>query len=889
MKCIHPASGPRTGRPTLALRRSYATALLAWSALPLGAAASELAPADSQPRIGGPGHGDALPSRALQFDPDFVLTSPDGGIDLSRFEKGNPVWPGEYRADVYLNGALLGRDDVTVRESGANGPQVCFSRRMLDRINADTSRIAPEALASLADPAACESFDALLPGASASFDAGSARLDIHVPQALLRRTARGYVDPSMWDSGVTAGFVGYSANLYGNVANGRSDSAAYVGLNAGINAGGWYFRHDGALNWQNRGGQHYSITNTYVQRDLTALKARVRLGDANTSGELFDTFPFRGVQIANDDRMWPDSRRGYAPVVRGIANSNARVTVRQSGAVIYETTVPPGQFVIDDLYPTGYGGDLDVTVTESDGSERVFKVPYASVVQSLRPGMNRFGFVAGVVRKRNLSYTPRIVQATYARGVSNLLTLYGGVLANEDYQNLLVGGAFNTPIGAMALDVSGAFTSSNGRRARGASVRITYSKTLEATNSNLSVAAYRFSSSGYLDLDNALAYVDNARRNATGLAAQPLWRARNRVSVTASQRFGDNGGQLFVSAYTQNYWERRGTDTQFQIGYSNRFRVVDYSISVNRARAIGGDVDTQYMLTVSLPLGRSAQAPRASANVAHDSVRGVTSMMTASGFVGTRNQGSYSVSASRDAGATYSGSVSGQYRTPYTTVQGAFAKGDRYGSGSVGLSGSIVAHPGGVTASPYAADTVAVVAAPAAGGARVVGYGGVALDGRGYAVVPYLNPYRLNQIEIDPRGLPADVELQTTSLQVAPRQGAVVMLRYPTVKGRALLIHASTPTGRELPFGAPVFDARGNNVGVVSQGGQIYARIAEPDEKLTVKWGHADAWQCSIRVALPPLDAGARQVAIQRIDAPCEFDARPPGPGDAPRHAAPPA
>ncbi|MGU7769617.1 fimbria/pilus outer membrane usher protein [Burkholderia sp. MR1-5-21] len=886
MKCIHPASAPRTGRPARVLRRSYATALLAWSALPLGAAASET---DPQPRIGGPGRGDALPSRALQFNPDFVLTSPDGGIDLSRFENGNPVWPGEYRADVYLNGALLGRDDVTVRESGANGPQVCFSRRMLDRINADTSRIAPEALARLADPAACDSLDSLLPGASASFDAGSARLDIHVPQALLRRTARGYVDPSMWDGGVSAGFVGYSANFYGNVVDGRSDNSAYVGLNAGLNVGGWYFRHDGALNWQNRGGQHYSIANTYVQRDLTALNARVRLGDANTSGELFDTFPFRGVQIATDDRMWPDSRRGYAPVVRGIANSNARVTVRQSGAVIYETTVPPGQFVIDDLYPTGYGGNLDVTVTESDGSERAFKVPYASVAQSLRPGMNRFGFVAGVVRNRNLSYTPHIVQATYVRGVSNLLTLYGGVLANEDYQNLLVGGAFNTPIGAMALDVSGAFTSSNGRRARGASVRITYSKTLEATNSNLSVAAYRFSSSGYLDLDNALAYVDNARRNATGLAAQPLWRARNRVSVTASQRFGDNGGQLFVSAYTQNYWERRGTDTQFQIGYSNRFRVVDYSLSVNRARAIGGGADTQTMLTVSLPLGRSAQAPRASANVAHDSLRGVTSTMTASGFVGTRNQGSYSVSASRDAGATYSGSVSGQYRTPYTTVQGTFAKGDRYGSGSVGLSGAIVAHPGGVTATPYAADTVAVVAAPAAGGATVAGYGGVTLDRRGYAVVPYLNPYRVNQIEIDPRGLPADVELQTTSLQVAPRQGAVVMLRYPTVKGRALLIHASTPDGRELPFGAPVFDARGNNVGVVSQGGQIYARVAEPDDTLTVKWGHADAWQCSIRVALPPLDAGTRQAAIERVDAPCEFDARPSGPDDPPRHAAPPA
>ncbi|MXN74338.1 fimbria/pilus outer membrane usher protein [Burkholderia sp. 4701] len=883
MKCADRAIRRCASQPLPVLRRSYAMVLLACSAVPLGAAGSELSSdADRQPRMGDPGPGGNTGSGSVRFNPDLVAAPPDSRFDLSRYEQGNPVWPGQYRADVYLNGMLVGRDDVTVREVRRDVTQICIGRPLLEKFNADPGRIPADTLAMLDAPGACPSLEALLPGASASFDAGAARLDVQIPQALLRRSARGYVDPSRWDDGVTAGWLGYNANLYRNVARGTGTSSAYVGLTAGVNVGGWYFRHDGALNWQQRGDRRYSVINTYVQRDLTALDARIRIGDAYTSGELFDTFAFRGVQIATDDRMWPDSQRGYAPVVRGIANTNARVTIRQSGAVIYDTAVPPGPFVIDDLFPTGYGGDLDVTVAEADGSERAFKVPYASVAQSLRPGRSRFSVVAGTVRNIDLSYTPRVVQATASRGVTNLLTLYGGVLANEHYQNLLAGSALNTPLGALALDVSGASTSAHGQRLHGTSVRVTYSKTIASTNSNLSVAAYRFSSSGYLDFGSALAFVDNVRRNLTGAAARPAWRTRNRVSITAAQPLGDKWGQLYVSGYTQNYWSRGGTDTQFHVGYSNRYRQLDYSVSVDRTRTFAGEPDTQVMLTLSMPLGSKLQAPRLSVNVARDSLNGVTSTATAAGFIGAANEGSYSVSGSRDAGATYSGAVSGQYRTPVTTVQGTLGKGSGYGSGSFGVSGGLVVHPGGATATPYAADTMAVVAAPGAGGATVAGYGGIRVDRRGYAVVPYLNPYRLNQVEINPRGLPADVELQTTSQQVAPRQGAVVMLRYPTVKGRPLLIHATAPDGMELPFGAPVFDGSGNTVGIVSQGGQIYARMTTPDNTLTVKWGHADAWRCSIRVALPPPDRPATGIGIERIDAPCELEAGPADPRGAP-------
>ncbi|SUC40391.1 fimbrial outer membrane usher protein [Proteus mirabilis] len=65
--------------------------------------------------------------------------------------------------------------------------------------------------------------------------------------------------------------------------------------------------------------------------------------------------------------MLPDSMRGFAPTIKGIANSNAIVTVKQNGFVIYQISVPPGAFEIKDLYATSSSGNLDVTIKENNG------------------------------------------------------------------------------------------------------------------------------------------------------------------------------------------------------------------------------------------------------------------------------------------------------------------------------------------------------------------------------------------------------------------------------------------------------------------------------------------------------------------------------------------
>ncbi|WGI39586.1 fimbria/pilus outer membrane usher protein [Aeromonas salmonicida] len=89
---------------------------------------------------------------------------------------------------------------------------------------------------------------------------------------------------------------------------------------------------------------------------------------------------YTGVNLANDERMLPPSLQGYAPEVSGIAKTNAKVTISQSGRIIYETNVPAGPFRIQGL-DSSVRGRLDVRVEEQDGSVSSFQVDTGVVAQ----------------------------------------------------------------------------------------------------------------------------------------------------------------------------------------------------------------------------------------------------------------------------------------------------------------------------------------------------------------------------------------------------------------------------------------------------------------------------------------------------------------------------
>jgi outer membrane usher protein len=801
----------------------------------------------------------------VEFNGAFL---PEGSrsLDLAVYQKGNPVMPGTYRADIALNGELRNRQDIQIHanDDGSN-PVVCVSRKLLELLGVDLARLAPEATA-LLEADNCADLSKLIENATAKFVPESQQVDISIPQISLRRNARGYVSPELWDSGVTSGMLGYSFNSNHSKSGDSNFNSAYLGLDGGFNVGGWRLRHKGALSWQQAGGSHYQVLDTYLRRDITALKSQLTLGDSNTSGEIFDTQSFRGVQLASDDRMLPNSLRGYAPVVRGIARTSARVTIRQAGNILLETTVAPGAFVIDDLYATGYGGDLNVTVSEADGSEQRFVVPYAAVTQLLRPGALRFGATAGVTRNNYLSEQAGFVQGTVQYGLNNSMTAYGGTQASADYLALLGGMAFATPIGAMSVDMSHAQTALAAGKTKGQSMRVSYNKNVLSTGSNFSVAAYRFSTSGYLDFANAMQMLDAEKK---GDATSMLDRPRNRLSLTADQSLGE-WGNLSISGYTQNYWNRPGQDLQYQLNYNKQVGRVSYSISANRGRMLSGGMENRLLLSMNLPLGSNASAnvPQIAAQLSRNTDGRYSQLATISGTAGEERQYGYGASVSRDgASGTGSGTLNGQYTGSRAFMGASIGRGKDYTSASFTMSGSVVAHPGGVTLSPHRGETMAVVHAPGAAGARVAGYPGLRLDASGNAVVPYLRPYELNEVAIDPQGTSMDVELRETSQQVAPRDGAVVFLKYGTSTGRAILFQVRLAGGGVLPFGATVKDEQGQAVGMVGQDGQLYARLQENSRQLSISWGGRAHERCSMPIAASLLQG--ERAKLQQVDAVC--------------------
>ncbi|HFP3081571.1 TPA: fimbria/pilus outer membrane usher protein [Citrobacter farmeri] len=787
-------------------------------------------------------------SRQLEFDESFLQTGEKESIDLGRFSYGSAAFPGRWETRIYLNNELIQIQEVSFVTSADSKVRPCLTADLISVLPLNQTKL-PNGLFEDASER-CMEIPAFIPDARVYFDSSEQSLHIEVPQVWVNRLARGTVPPSSWDNGVPAMLIGYNVNGYQSNSAGHTWKSVYAGLTGGLNMGSWYLRHNGSWRWDEQNSAHYQSINTYLQRDIAQIKGRLHVGQPNTSGRLFDTLSLSGVTLESDERMQPQSRRGYAPEIRGIARTSSQVTIRQNGNLLYETTVSPGEFVIDDLYPTGYGGDLDVTIREADGSEQNFQVPYSSVVQQLRAGVSRYEFAMGELRSNYLRRSPPLTQASWQYGLNNTLSLYGGAQGSEHYMSGQAGGSVALPLGAISLDVTHARSELGHDVTRtGESYRISYNKNVTETRSNFSLAAYRFSTHGYMDLLTAM----QAREYLSdGESVERLRRTKSRYSLTASQGLPSGWGQFYLSTSLQNYWNAGGIDKQYQIGYNNRWQKLIWGVSANRSYSATGTSRDSFMLNMSIPLGSDFRSPVGRLNYVSSSGGQYSWQAGVSGTAGEESEFGYGVSGtSANKGSGSSGAANGSWRTSFTSLSGSYSSGRHYHSASAGASGTLIAHEGGVTLSAYQGETFALVEAKGAHGAKVSGYNGVVVDRLGYAVVPHLNPYQMNNVAIDLQGTESGVELENTSQQVAPRDKAVVKMRYQTRSGRPLLIsvsHRSEP----LPFGAELRDEKSALVGYVGQGGQVYARVENASGRLRALWGNKDEQQCFLNYTLPP-------------------------------------
>uniref|UniRef100_UPI00333F4BC7 fimbria/pilus outer membrane usher protein n=1 Tax=Castellaniella defragrans TaxID=75697 RepID=UPI00333F4BC7 len=795
---------------------------------------------------------------------------------LERFNKADDVPPGTYKVDIYVNQQFFDRSDIEFVLAANDRVQPCLDAALLKRAGV-AAVIAGD------ETAECHPIGDVVAGSSSRFDMSRLRLDLSIPQSLMNRVPRGYVNPDDLDAGATIGFVNYIGNAYhvsyqNDLA--PSQRSAYLSLSGGVNLGAWQYRQQSTLTYSSQGqGTRWSNLRSYVQRPLPALDSQLTIGQTFTTGRFFSGLSYTGVNLATDERMLPDSMRGYAPIVRGVANTNARVSISQNGREIYQTTVAPGPFEITDLYPTSYSGDLEVEVIEANGTVNRFSVPFSAVPESMRPGTSRYNFSVG--RTRDIGEDTLFGDLTYQRGLSNTFTVNSGLRLARGYQAAVLGGVYSSPLGAFGLDMtySRADIPDSGTTS-GWMAHVSYSRTFQPTQTSVTLAGYRYSTSGYRDLADVIGLRALA---GTGVAWEsPSYMQRNRVELSLNQNLG-RYGTVFVSGAVQDYRDGRERDTQLQLGYGKAFsNGISVNLSVGRQQVggynwitggydgtlISGRTETVTMLSVSLPLGRqtSTRTPTLSTSYTHSDSSGSQYQATVSGMADEAQTLSYSLGASHaeEQGQTvWNGSV--QKRFPSISVGVSASRGDSYWQAAGNAQGALAVHSGGVTFGPYLADTFALVEAKGAKGASVLNSQGTRIDGNGYALVPAVTPYRYSSILLDPQGMEGNTELEDGEQRVAPYAGAAVKVVFKTRTGSALLIHARMADGQAVPLGAEAYDESGGIVGMVGQGSQVYVRTEDAKGRLILKWGDHASEQCSLPYDTAGLDLAQPLIKLEAL------------------------
>lgn len=780
------------------------------------------------------------------FNPAFLTIDKDvsENVDLSQFEQHGAQSPGKYEFNIKVNQLDIKTMTVDIVQGKEQPLEARFSQTQLSALGIDVRKLTisdtvtpDELLPPLAE---------IVPDAVTQVDFPGHAIRITVPQKFIDRKAIGAIDPQEWDNGILSLFSNYSfSGSQSRQEEYGSDNKNYLNLRNGMNIGAWRIRNTAI--WSNN---QWDSTNTFITRNLMILGgSRFTAGEYWSNNLLFDTFQFKGLSFESDDSMLPDSMKGFAPVIRGIAKTNARIEVKQNGFTVYQDWVPPGSFEINDLHPASSSGDLLVTIYEANGEVRSFQEPYSAVPMMQREGQIKYHLATGRYNDKNSKFHPEFLQGTVAWGLSNRLTAYTGIITAEDYFSGGVGvGLGLGELGSLSAD----WVSTRGHRdavssnsvKKSAYLHTQYAKVIQPTDTGITLEGYFYDNKDYRSF---------ADSNAWTYSEENDFKIKRKINTTINQTFPEQLGELYFSASMNEYWDNKKADNSFTLGYSVYFHDISYNLTFSQTKSSeSGGNDRQAAFFVQIPLGGPHSNTWMSLNVQNSNKEQTSYQTGLNGLALENNALAWSVQESLDSGfAATSGNVQANYRSRYNQSNIGYSYShDRHSQQvNYGMSGGIVAHGGGLTFSQPLGDTFALISTGSVSDIRLEHTTNVSTDNNGYAVIPYLTPYHHNSLAIDPASFSDEVEADKTRKDAVPTKGAVILRRFNLRRGHKALfiLHRNHSV---VPFGANVTLEGGEIMSMTGDNGEVYLSGLPDKGRINVSWGKENQENCGAVFAI---------------------------------------
>lgn len=758
--------------------------------------------------------------------PKFNSAFLQGGseLDLERFLKQGNIAPGQYRVELYLNELLFSMENIVFSSREGEGEVApCITLELMERLGVKSDLLSN--VISCVDLAQIEH-------ASWDYDTGAQKLRLSIPQAALKRSTRGYVDPALWDQGVNAAFVNYNLqSRFDHHRNYTDSHSHYLGMSSGVNIGPWRLRNQSQLNGVNDKGYWQSLR-TFAERDLTDWRSQLSAGQINSSSDIFNSQSLLGLQIRSDDAMLPDELRGYSPVVVGVADTNATVEIRQGGNLIFSAPVPPGPFEFRDIPTFGSNGDLEITVIEAGGTRKVRTQGFGMLPVMVREGTSRYQFSLGQLETDLLPATESwYTSVDGAYGFLPNLTLYGGVEGMQQYYALNAGLGFGSSLGSFSFDVTHSDSDTRMGHYQGQSYRFRYGRVFHDVGTTLALSGYRYATEDYRSVDDHIN--DFSPKGMTSYGS----RTRSNMHLSVSQQLASDWGQLTLAASETGYWDRKPTSRSLSASYGNSWQRLSYQLGAERNHSSWRD-ETQFTFYASHPLswgegkhrlsiGGSQQTWEQGGNRSHTNRQNV-------GLSGNWDAYSYNLDASRDSLGNQRWSASSTLRSAFGEGGIGFSQGSDYHTVNTHWAGSLIVHNGGkLNAAPTFYDGAILVEVP---GQEGVGFNSsrAKTGSNGFALLENSTPYRRNQVSVDSQTLAAGVELENGAAQVVPRRGAISYAQISARKVIRVQFTLLDDSGQPYPFGTQLELSNGTLLALADPNGRALALLDQPQGELVI-------------------------------------------------------
>ncbi|MFZ1871557.1 MAG: fimbria/pilus outer membrane usher protein [Chania sp.] len=790
-----------------------------------------------------------------EFNTDVLDIGDRSKVDLSHFSDANYVMPGIYLLDIKINQKTLPQRSIEyLAIADKKSSQVCLPPDLIEKM-------------ALKDEAAnkvtlwhdnqCADISAIQ-GATVSDRINGGVLTITIPQAWMKYSDPNWTPPEQWDDGIPGLLLDYSVSgqLGRQSHNGTTSQNLSSYGTVGANLNSWRLRADYQTNANRQGDRHssnFDWNQIYAYRALPMQAAKLTVGEIFLDSNVFDSFRLTGINLASDERMLPPSLQGYAPEVRGIARSNAKVTVLQDGRTLYQTTVPAGPFVIQDLN-SSVRGRLDVRVEEQDGSVSTFQVDTATIPYLTRPGYVRYNTALGRPSTYNHNLQGPLFSANdFSWGISNAWSLYGGAVLAGNYNAWALGlGRDLNIFGAMSVDVTQSFARlPNEPTVSGMSFQVNYAKRFDEYDSQITFAGYRFSQRKFMNMSQYL----QARYN--DYDDRYSGREKELYTLTASKTFMAHDSVRAITAYLtyshQTYWDARAQN-RYGLSASKTFNVANVSnitasLAAFRTTYLGKS-DDSIMLSFTVPIGDRRRMGYSLQTSNSD----ITQSASYTDYTNPNHTWQVSSGVNQEGKPLARGFYT--YNAPYGSLNAnASYQQDSYSSVGGTFLGGITATQYGVSAHQNTSNGSSRIMLDTGGVAGVPINSGLAYsNGLGLAVISDITSYYNTDTRIDVNQLADDVEATRAVVQGTLTEGAIGYRRFEVVKGSKLLAVIKLADGSEPPFGATVLNQQGREMAVVSDQGSVFLTGVQPEESLDVAW----EGQRQCRIAIPgsakPLD-----------------------------------